>query len=736
MKKNIPNNQQGYERGPGAKVLSNNEWQGLQSSLNNIELGWTEHGQFTDTFSLPYDAIHTPHYGTINEKNRSKIIIGEARDEDYYPYIDTINFGINRSRFSFGNYTNFQPTAAWSFYRTTENFLAGFDKIIEADPREKTIEAGDENERVIYYLVEFKPKIVGYEATPTVSRGETIPSGRINFDIDWLPDTDLSGNYTSQIRVVDYTEDIIANQLQTYDANWITLGDLSKTAASVAILSGLSDPYKVGLLNSDIELPAFSGIVEIGEVELDSNANIERYVQLLVGNPWVQGGGAGGSKDQEEDGLRHPFKGVVSGEVGAWQIAIAPDRADADYEFKDIISIQDPRDHLAVSIPKTIGEYVDITEDSYVFYDIYLSGAVGNEEWFADLDTSTTWPPTVEPDHIYKQVGYADYQTSAVVWGQEMFECPTEQPAEVRGDFYPTYVQDKVYIAAGSVRTWEDNTEYSVNRNVFPLDTATDIWIEITSSKTTGEPSISVNSTIQSGSFPGKYQGSNATGVYCYQLGEITADGIYLPYHTGSLDLDNTLLHTDILSDVGDADPDGVIGSRVLYLGNTHKSGGIVNVGFTDNDLLLSGSVYNQFLRGGSFNKIDQETELKFRGLTQDSSQETVGWTVAAGEVALSGYPVSGVFERGLAQQLTQGVPASKLRLLEGTYIELAATDANTSTINVDTSTWTTVTVVTDVQLLSGGQLQKKTRTVLTPTAGVESGWTNAGSLSTIGCEN
>jgi hypothetical protein len=83
---------------------------------------------------------------------------------------------------------------------------------------------------------------------------------------------------------------------------------------------------------------------------------------------------------------------------------------------------------------------------------------------------------------------------------------------------------------------------------------------------------------------------------------------------------------------------------------------------------------------------------------------------------------------------------------LAGTGIEIEATDANTATINctvvvpsgeiVTSADFTQITVVTDVQLLSTGQLQKKTKTAYVYNPGVESAWTNAGSLVTIGCED
>jgi len=694
----------------GAKVLSNAEWNQLNSAFQNTDISQEYLTPDIDPYTglnVPLDSFTYPHLASVSG-DYQHALIGENREEEYYPFVDYVQLTRRAYVFSFKNIGgDFDGVFTFSkFNATTVTNNVRFptmNSVVPAKP-------ADPNNGII----------VGYKWTlePTCVSGENDFEGDIGVaSISWYARGDFDVGLSEGTAEI-YSEEYDPNDIDS----WSITNETGSTEYSIKTL--IEEAYGNTFTIYDATLGTVNEkIIKIPVARYDWEGDqLVRCVQLYFG-------GAGAGVDGETipiTDFRHPFKGYVSGDISeGFKIAIAPDRTNNTYEFKDIITVQDNRDHKAISIPKTIGEYVDITEDSYVYYDIQHNGT----NWVAPLSASPIWPPSDDPDHIYKVVGYANLSGTACYWGQEMFECPIEDPAELRGDFYPTYEDGNVYIGDGYVRTWEADTRYQINGTTMALVTPADAWVEIYSIDSQDAlPDIRLNYDVQTGTFPGKYNESGVSATFAYQLGEVTSDGIYLPYHIGSLDIDNTMLQIE----VGEQFRTDQHSMRKLLLGDAQT--GINNVGWTSNDLLLSGAIIDEHIRGGSINKIVQDSELKFRGLTQDSSQETVGWTVAAGEVALSGYPVSGVFERGLAQQLTQGVPASKLRLLEGTYIELAATDANTSTINVDTSTWTTVTVVTDVQLLSGGTLQKKTRTVLTPTAGTESGWTAAGSLSTIGC--
>jgi len=72
----------------------------------------------------------------------------------------------------------------------------------------------------------------------------------------------------------------------------------------------------------------------------------------------------------------------------------------------------------------------------------------------------------------------------------------------------------------------------------------------------------------------------------------------------------------------------------------------------------------------------------------------------------------------------------------ENIKIEYGAGEATISAkdTGLTSGDFTQITVVTAVQLTSGGTLQKKTRTALVYTPGVETGWVDAGALSTTTC--
>ena len=76
----------------GAKLPSQNEWNELNRSLTNINLG-TNNFNTPDVnqygVNLPSDAFFFPHVGQTDD-NRLNAVIGPDREEDFYPYVDAM----------------------------------------------------------------------------------------------------------------------------------------------------------------------------------------------------------------------------------------------------------------------------------------------------------------------------------------------------------------------------------------------------------------------------------------------------------------------------------------------------------------------------------------------------------------------------------------------------------------------------------------------------------------------
>jgi hypothetical protein len=310
----------------------------------------------------------------------------------------------------------------------------------------------------------------------------------------------------------------------------------------------LSDNANQDIYNKSIRVPVAAYNWDISE------SKISRVVQLLFGS--AAPGSTSNSLSGESTLFMHPFMGQVVSETS---ISIGRLRADADYKFKDSITITDPEDDTiqAISYPAEEIIALDTTYDYYVYYDIHK----GSTQWESTLKKSKVWPPEdpgtlAKPSagNIIKLLGFAKHTYDAVedvnsyIWGQEMFDCPFEVTSSIRGEFSPIYELDgSVTILEGTVETFNNNSA-TISGGTYDLSIDTDIWVRVQSTASAGTPVVGITG-LYSGGFPGKYTSvSDTVKNFNYLIGEVRS-GTYTPAHEGKIQIDNTMLMPLIDSD-------------------------------------------------------------------------------------------------------------------------------------------------------------------------------------------
>lgn len=159
----------------------------------------------------------------------------------------------------------------------------------------------------------------------------------------------------------------------------------------------------------------------------------------------------------------------------------------------------------------------------------------------------------------------------------------------------------------------------------------------------------------------------------------------------------------------------------------------------SNGDLYINDTI---FIEGTDFTAISAYNPTTSQSLGQSSG--TMLWTDTISDAELEGYSLS-------ATQVYTNV-SGVINWMDTTEnAEISGYDPNTNQLfthlsgvvqwyDMDSlfpfisSNFEQITVVTDVQLLSTGELEKTTRTVYVYSPGTESAWTSAGELSTTVC--
>lgn len=703
----------------GAKIVSQTEWNELNNSIQNINLG--DNNAIISEVSpqgiqLGYDSFFFPHVAAISGDYQTAII-GWDREEDFYPYIDYVTV----------NTTSYLIDAD-GFLRTIDDvdvFNTSYNVIFPTKNSAIPTKPGNPNNGIVVgYQWTLEPQAIFAPNETTLDLENLFISYKPKSNFD-----DEIENGSGEI----YSEEYVTSGI---DAWSILNGEGStKFSISEAINNGIEShpilsaqfPYSSG--NDAIDNNKFFNerIIKLPIARYDWNASqteLTRCVQLFFGH--AVGGSAGSSPFPSD--FRHPFKGyILSGDL----ITIGPDRPDAEYEFKDTITIIDPDTDLHTEIAYTEEERVALSGDSYVYYELYKNGSL----WESEIKSTDTWPPTETfAGNYLQQIGYGTgYQTSGgfVVsgWGQHMFECPTIHAADIRGEFEPWYeTSGDVTIAAGTVESF--NNTQTIPESTWPLQGSYDLFITATSSDSSDEPSVSIASNVTSGSYPGKIVDNGDSVDFNYLIGSV-AGGVYTPAQKGRLNIDTTLLEPSIDSRFCEDDN----APRVIALSDDFHT----TVGDNTNDMLLSGQPFQLDIEGGTVKSMKENVnDMKWYGLTEDQTgiefnelDGINGANLGEGEFIVSGTQMDKKWDRGLVQthDLTIG---NTLRVKAGDNIKIQWSEP-TATINAGFDT-VSATVVTDAQLLSGGTLQIKTKTIEILNQSAESGWTNAGSLATTEC--
>lgn len=798
--------------GNKARVLTNDEWADLSNGLN-AEFEPVGDPMFgVGGMKVPNDSLNTPHKSDIDEPLSADIIIGRDRNEEWYPFIDTMTYSYTRIVYIFKRQSRFKD------YIYNDFIIEDYDgKVITfPEPTSLTLTAPEDyNNGVLYgYQTVFKPIL----SDVVYSSVGADASGYIYFAINYLPETQTSGfgydtlQDTGEI-VTSFQGEYLSGylpSLPTKDSTGITLS---------AFLSG--EGYTDGIEYPPSYLSYTSAYTPVGISWFDREDDyINRNVQLLIGTPNIVGSG-GGSAITDPQEFRHPFKSELSG----GGVAVGYDRESLTYEFQDSITIIDPDtdDHKVIEYPTV--ETIDLSAptDYYVYYDLYKNAT----QWETVLKKSEVWPPVVNfQGNFSKLIGFANYDTdlSAYNWGQEIFECPTESIQSIRGEFEPWYdLSGSVSIGAGEVETFGESA--SIPESRWNLLNDTELWVQIISENVDGTPLLTIGTDLTSGTFPSLYESFETSAHFNYKIGEIS-NGTYIPSHKGKLDIDNTLLMPGLSSEytISPNSP------RLMAFHDSQPA----TVGLEDNDVLLSGLFLDFQVIGGGVNKIKQDGYVSFKGKTEDETGVELlkydfsdsGTAFGSGSIVLSTQYLDKETDKGLVQ--THSIyNGAELSIVAGDNIKIS-TNGNIATItgrdqqeipsasaSIDDSiisAWTfvndevapgnnkyygtngagtkgwlsldipsgtvvakeslefdsadgklhlvndedtpgnwsfygtngsgvkgfqdysTVTVVTNVQLLSSGQLQKKTRSFYVPNLGTESAWTDCGSLSTTPC--
>jgi hypothetical protein len=673
MKKDVPLGLNTNNTG-GAKIPSNNEWNQLNDAfafghIGNADISFDEAG-----LNIPPGAAFNPHEGIIDEENRNNMIIGIDRDDDWYPAFDYINIECPRYNvILFPDGLNYKCDVI-DFVRD-ETYQIRFLSAGEHEPEIPDDVITDHT--LVRYQIPWKWQVkkvqkiteglnVTVGAWPGELEGELTGAGK-----DYIPDEE-------QIPITSIVNSELSVSGEISDFDPVNIFDLVEDAVSGTITNtGLYDSFNT----NDV-----SGYINIGAAYFDNSNNnyIENWTQLLLENPGSAVGGGTGNPSQYID--RHPFKGYVSGSFTPEtplsarlydQIIIGPDRESDAYEFKDTFQVMDGLTDLAEAITHPSPETIDnIDGDSYIYYELSkLDSGVG---WTDELKKTDIWPPSSTEDEgrILVNVGYAQYDAASGGiwnWGQHLRSCPTFNPITPRGSFEGEYRESKIHIEAGSVFYYGSDADGdSVTAKAFPLSGDTDIWVQLTSFYLSDQaPSVSVNSTLQEGSYPGFVKQESTVTNINWRIGTIE-DGEYDPYHTGDIQIPNTLLNPIIESYYQGSAQDSI---NILGIDNTD----LTEVGSASNDVLLDWGLFEQHMQLGSFERMDFISGGNFYGLThEEATYDTIAIEHTPDvELKLTPYSLKYESEKGLDQTFdwVSGTTTTISLSSEDIYVKATSSD-------------------------------------------------------------
>lgn len=659
----------------GAHVPRATEWNNLNNALSNIRVGDNDYnppGIDKYGMELPYDSFFFPHIAQI-EVNGTDAIIGPDREESYYPYTDSIPVQKTVMTMQFELIDGFYTFLGNVDTDTSSStVLFTYPGVIEPEKPADNADAA-----VVGYIWTLTPLVTSV----LFSDDESI----MYVEITWEADSDFDSDIQSDL----YTEDA-----GDTPASW---APQSGNGASGTLLETLINDYLDGetepnisifpdqneeILDQSIKIPIAAYNWDIDELR------IERVVQLYFG------GGAPGTAAQTVQSagtiFEHPFKGEI---VSASTVSIGKNRASAGYKFKDSITFTDPDSDVPIAIEFDAEEQIalddDFLYDYYVYYDCYKYTAT---EWAYTLRKSKVWPPEDDVEtgdappagNILKLIGYAqstDYGTpeepnETYIWGQEMFDCPNEQPANIRGEFEPYYAESgSVIIAAGTVETFAGDVQ-AISEQTVGLAGDTDVWVTAQSQVSAGAPNVTITG-MHTGSYPGLYQSvSDSIKKFNYKIGSI-ASGIYIPSHKGRLQIDATLLQPQV-----SADYTGTTNVPRMLIVHDDQ---VATVGNPLNDTLIDFKTFNPTIRGGNVQQMLEGSKINMYGKTDDSSLTTVevsstnGTTWGAGSITATSNNIGYEFDTGLMQDLEE-LSGTSMTIEAGDEIKISVT-GNTAKI-------------------------------------------------------
>lgn len=349
------------------------------------------------------------------------------------------------------------------------------------------------------------------------------------------------------------------------------------------------------------------------------------------------------SSSGEEDEFEHPFKARVNPlNPGELQVGFLRPR----WEDKMLIADQTDDSASVIDFPAVETIVLDFTA-WYVYYDVYKTTA---GPWKADLEKTNIWPPPccetaphavddkTYTGNIQILIGYADTNDGLnYTWQQHMYESPTLQQSDIRGQFEAWYIDDGfVRIDGGAVEAFTGGG--AVVPQTFDLAVDTDIWVEVVSTHGTST-SIAVTPAFVTGAFPGLYKDVNCTTTnFNFLIGTISGNS-YHPAHKGKIDIDNTLF----MFDCGTGDPEEFMAAlcttggsdepRVMFFSAESTYEHATTVGDQTNGQvqLYHGFSYAWDIRGGGTESLTAETEYNWFGLGEDSGDDFVDIGGSAG---------------------------------------------------------------------------------------------------------
>ncbi len=210
-----------------------------------------------------------------------------------------------------------------------------------------------------------------------------------------------------------------------------------------------------------------------------------------------------------------------------------------------------------------------------------------------------------------------------------MYENPTEQQIDPRGQFEAWYIDDGyVWINDGSVACFEGSGD--VTGGAFALGSPLDIWVEVVS--THGEAtSVSVTTSLQSGTYPGLVDFVDcSTTNFNFLIGSISGN-TYVPGHKGRLDIDTTLFMYDggstleefmLWECTGDGGVGGSDEPRLMMFSDDSTSPHQYDVGLDTNDQLYHGYSFGLDIEGGAIQSLDSEQEYNWYGKNVDGGPD------------------------------------------------------------------------------------------------------------------